>query len=101
MSHSAVCVGEATVEFLGAMPRFPLGGGARHELRAFSLQGGGAAANIAVTLARFGVRTRFGGVLPEGFLGDFAAAGLEEAEVDLTFAVRRAQGVPPVTFVAL
>lgn len=83
------------------MPRFPVRHGDRQELSAFSLQGGGAAATAAVTLAVLGVNTRFAGVLPDDFLGDYAAAGLAEVGVDLTYLKRAAGGVAPVSFVAL
>jgi sulfofructose kinase len=98
---TVVCVGEASVEWIGALPRLPLTGGGRHELSAFSLQGGGAAANMAATVAKLGMAARYGGDIPEGFLGDFILASLSEAEVDVRFVRRSTQGVPPVAFVAL
>lgn len=89
------------MELVGQMPRFPVRHGDRQELSAFSMQGGGAAATAAVTLAVLGARARFAGVLTEDFLGDFAAAGLAEMGVDLRHLVRRPGGVAPVSFVAL
>lgn len=83
------------------MPRFPVRHGDRQELSAFSLQGGGAAANAAVTLSVLGARAQFAGVLPDDFLGDFATAGLADVGVELRWLKRTAGGVAPVSFVAL
>ena len=101
MSRAALCVGQASVELVGQMPRFPVRQGDRQELSAFSLQGGGAAANAAVTLAQLGARASFAGVLPNDFLGDFAAASLEEAGVDLSLLKRTDTNMAPLSFVAL
>ncbi len=101
MAFSALCVGQATVELVGAMPVFPVHAGQRQELSAFALQGGGAAATAAVTLAKLGVKTAFGGVLPDDFLGDFAAAGLADAGVELALLKRQEGGVTPVSFSAV
>ncbi len=101
MPLSALCVGQATVEFVGGMPRFPVRHGERQELSAFALQGGGAAATAAVTLSKLGVKTSFGGVLPDDFLGDFAAAGMTEAGVSLSLLKRQEGGVSPASFIAV
>jgi sulfofructose kinase len=101
MSHSVLCVGQASVEWVGQMPRFPVRQGDRQELSAFSLQGGGAAANAAVTLAALGARALFAGVLADDFLGDLAAEGLVDAGVDLRYLRRHEGGVSPASFVAL
>lgn len=101
MAPHALCVGLASVELVGQMPRFPVRHGDRQELSAFSLQGAGPAATAAVTLASLGARVTFGGALPNDFLGDFAAAGLAEEGVALTYLKRVPGGVPPVSFVAL
>ncbi len=101
MELSALCVGQASVELVGAVPRYPVRPGDKQELSAFTLQGGGAAANAAATLARLGARAVFGGVLPDDFLGDFAAASLADAGVALTFLRRQSGGVSPAAFVAL
>lgn len=99
--ESALFVGEASVEMVGAVPRYPVRLGDRQELSAFALQGGGAAANAAVAFARLGGRALFAGVLPDDFLGEFAAASLAEAGVDLQFLTRRQGGVSPASFTAL
>ena len=101
MAHTALCVGQASVEMVGQMPRFPVRLGDRQELSAFSLQGGWAAGTAAVTLSVLGARTLFGGTLPEDFLGDFAAASLADVGVELRHLKRIAGGVSPVSFVAL
>jgi sulfofructose kinase len=101
MELSALCVGQASVDLVGAIPRYPVRLGDKQELSAFALQGGGAAANSAATLARLGARAMFGGVLPDDFLGDFAAASLSEAGVDLKLLRRQSGGVAPVAFIAL
>ncbi|MHB8872244.1 MAG: carbohydrate kinase family protein [Myxococcaceae bacterium] len=101
MEPSALCVGQASVELVGAVPRYPVNPGGSHELSAFTFQGGGAAATAAVTLARLGARVCFAGTRSDDFLGEFAAAGLEEAGVSLAHLKLRAGGVAPVSFVAL
>ncbi len=101
MSHSVLCMGQASVELVGQMPRFPVRQGDRQELSAFSLQGGGAAANAAVTLAVLGARVSFAGALADDFLGEVAAAGLSEVGVELRHLRRIAGGVSPASFVAL
>lgn len=97
MDQAALCVGEATVEIVGAVHRYPATGD-QQELSTFTMQAGGAAANSAATLATLGMRTFFGGVLPFDFLGDFAAQSLSELGVDLTYLSRQEHGVPPVAF---
>lgn len=101
MELSALCVGQASVELVGAVPRYPVRSGDKQELSAFALQGGGAAATAAVTLARLGARAFFGGVLPDDYLGEFAAASLSDAGVELRFLRRQSGGVAPVAFIAV
>lgn len=101
MPHTALCVGQASVEMVGQLPRFPVRHGDRQELSAFSLQGGGAAGTAAVTLSLLGARTLYAGVLADDFLGDFAAASLADVGVDLKYLRRSPGGVSPVSFVAL
>lgn len=101
MEHSALCVGQVAVDLVGAVPRFPTRTGDQHELSAYTLQGGGAAANVAVALARLGVKVRFAGVLPDDFMGEFAAASLSEEKVDLSHLRRQAGGATPVEVVLL
>lgn len=101
MAPSALCVGQASVELVGAVGRYPTTAGGSHELAAFTLQGGGTAANAAVTLARLGARVGFAGALPDDFLGEFAAQGLLEAGVGLTYLKRRPGGAVPTAFIAL
>ncbi len=101
MSDSVLCVGQASVELVGQMPRFPVRQGDRQELSAFSLQGGGAAANAAVTLAVLGARVSFAGALADDFLGEVAAASLSEMGIDLRHLRRKSGGVSPAAFVAL
>ncbi len=57
MKHriEVACVGEAIVDLVGMRP------GARVEVRAFRKCAGGAAANVAVGLARLGTRSAFVG----------------------------------------
>ncbi len=101
MPYSALFVGEAAVDLVGAIPRYPVRLGDRQELSAFALQGGGAAANAAATFARLGGKASFAGVLPDDFLGDFAVASLLEEGIDLRYLKRRSGGVSPVSFIAL
>src|SRR5688500_3213946 len=101
MALSALCVGQASVDMVGAIPRYPVRLGDRQELSAFALQGGGAAANAAATLARLGAKAYFGGVLPDDFLGDFAAASLADAGVEMKYLKRQTGGVAGVSFIAL
>jgi sulfofructose kinase len=101
MGQTALCVGQASVELVGAIPRYPVRLGDVQELSAFALQGGGAAANAAATLARLGAKALFGGILPDDYLGDFAYASLVDAGVDVTHLRRQSGGVAPVAFVAL
>lgn len=101
MAKTVLCVGLATVEITGAVPAYPVRLGDRQELSAFSLQGGGAAANVAAALAALGAKVRFGGVLAEDYLGGFAAASLVDAGIDLAHLVRRPKGVSPLAFSAL
>lgn len=89
------------MELVGQMPRFPVRHGDRQELSAFSMQGGGAAANAAVALATLGAGVSFAGVLADDYLGDFAAASLADAGVGLKHLKRVSGGVSPSSFVAL
>lgn len=101
MPSSALFVGEASVDLVGAMPRYPVRSGDRQELSAFALQGGGAAANSAVAFARLGGKAFFAGLLPDDFMGEFAAQSLSDAGVDLRHLKRQQGGVSPVSFIAL
>jgi sulfofructose kinase len=101
MGVAALCIGQASVQFVGAVPRLPWSHVDRQELSAFALQGGGAAATTAVTLARLGAKVTFGGRLPDDFLGDFAAQGLADAGIDLRHLRRQEGGVSPVAFVVI
>jgi sulfofructose kinase len=101
MSVTALCVGQAGVQFVGAVPRLPWSHVDRQELSAFTLQGGGAAATAAVTLAKLGAKVTFGGRLPDDFLGDWTAQGLQESGLDLRHLKRQEGGVSPVAFVVL
>src|SRR5579864_7150492 len=101
MSLSALCVGQASVQFVGAVPRLPWSQGDRQELSAFALQGGGSAATAAVTLARMGAKVTFGGRLADDFLGEFAAQGLADSGLDLRYLKRQEGGVSPVSFVVI
>ncbi|MFZ5471748.1 MAG: carbohydrate kinase family protein [Myxococcota bacterium] len=101
MELTALCVGQASVDWVGAVPRLSGWTGDRQELSAFTLQGGGGAANVAATLARLGGKVRFGGKLPDDYLGSFAADSLAEEGVDLSYLKRQVGGVPPVSFIAL
>ncbi|MBI3183739.1 MAG: hypothetical protein HYZ28_16500 [Myxococcales bacterium] len=101
MVPRALFVGEASVDLVGAVPRYPVRLGDRQELSAFALQGGGPAANSAVAFAKLGGRAVFGGVLPDDFLGDFAAQSLVDAGVDPAYLKRQQGGVSPVSFIAL
>ena len=95
---TALCVGAAHVEVLGVVPKFPVRMAVRQELSAFSLQGSGTAANVAVTLVRLGAQARFAGVLPEDFMGDFAASSLADAGVELS-GLKRAGTIAPSALV--
>jgi len=101
MGVKALCVGQASVQFVGAVPRLPWSQGDRQELSAFALQGGGAAATAAVTLAKLGAKVAFAGRLADDYLGDFAAQGLADADVDLRYLKRQEGGVSPVAFAVI
>jgi sulfofructose kinase len=101
MGVKALCVGQATVQFVGAVPRLPWSRSDRHQLSAFALQGGGAAATAAVTLARLGAKVAFAGRLADDYLGDFAAQGLADSDVDLRYLKRQEGGATPVAFVVI
>ncbi len=101
MAPSVLCVGSATTNVVGAVPRYPVRIGDRQELSAFSMQGGGTAANVAAALATLGAKVRFGGALADDFLGNWAAESLVEAGVDVSLLRRRDGGVSPFAFFVL
>ena len=58
---------------------------------AMTARAGGSPANVAVALARLGVRTRFAGRISNDLLGRFLRAHLERSGVDLALCVDASQ----------
>lgn len=79
---TALCVGHCTVDTIGLVEQFPAPED-NVELSAYSLQGGGAAANAAIALAALGVSTRFFGKVSDDWLGRYIRQGFEESGVDV------------------
>ncbi|MFQ6037711.1 MAG: KHG/KDPG aldolase/sugar kinase fusion protein [Candidatus Aminicenantales bacterium] len=78
------------VTFGELMLRLSPGPGVRlNSARTFHGHFGGAEANVAVCLARFGLRSSFVGALPENPLGDNACRTLRALGVDTRFLLRR------------
>ncbi|MBP2301783.1 PfkB family carbohydrate kinase [Azospirillum picis] len=91
----ALCMGEVLIDFMPAGPMAPgtLGG--------FTPAPGGAPANVAVGLARLGVRSAFlGRTAADGF-GRFLARALSDGGVDVRCLRRSAGARTPVAFVSL
>lgn len=61
--------------------------------RNFDLNFGGAEANVAVSLARFGIDTSFVTALPPGDLGDHALRTLRMYDVDTRFILRKGKRI--------
>jgi 2-dehydro-3-deoxygluconokinase len=86
MSKKIVCLGELLLR-LGSPGRELLMQSPR-----FDVHVGGAEANVAVSLARFGHRSAVVSVLPENALGDAALGELRRHGVDVTSIARSAEG---------
>jgi fructokinase len=89
-----VCFGEALVDLL------PDRRGALRDASRFEVHSGGAPANVAVGLARLGVRTAFVGVVGEDEFGHLLASKLRAESIDVRLRHTRA-ALTGVWFVAL
>lgn len=89
VAANVLVVGSVNVDMVFRVPRLPapgetvIGG-------TFSQGPGGKGANAAAAAARLGARTRFVGLVGQGFLGHQAVRDLEEAGVDTTLVEERA-----------
>ena len=87
-SPSAVCIGHAALDLLGAVDRWPAAD-VKLRLRSLERQGGSPAAPAAVALRRLGTPARFAGGLGDGLFdqlkanSELAAAELEEVRKQL------------------
>ncbi|HET7628539.1 MAG TPA: aminoimidazole riboside kinase [Bacillales bacterium] len=91
MSEGILCLGEALVDFIptDAKNRF------------YEKCPGGAPANVAVGLARLGVKTSFIGKVGDDLLGEFLLETLRKEGVDVTQAKRSDEARTGLTFVKL
>lgn len=88
-SVEVVSLGEALIDLVGATAA---GKGLAHA-ETFQRAAGGAPANVAVGAARLGVRTGFIGKVGADPFGDYLAATLRDADVDVT-QLRRDEAAP-------
>lgn len=95
-----VGIGQATVDFLGIVPRHP-DPDTRNELLEVSIQGGGPAATALATARALGCRARFATRLCDDDFGRFLLRGLAEAGVDTEFVVTAPGSLSPFAFTAI
>ncbi|CAO3425869.1 carbohydrate kinase family protein [Azospirillum endophyticum] len=96
MPHTdALCLGEVLIDFMPAGPSKP------GVIGAFDPAPGGAPANVAVGLARLGVRSAFMGRTAADGFGRFLARALTDAGVDVSRLRRAPDTRTPVAFVSL
>ncbi|HEV8325073.1 MAG TPA: PfkB family carbohydrate kinase [Myxococcota bacterium] len=95
-----VGLGHANIDFLGVVDRYPEVD-QKVDLGTFSIQGGGPVATALVTAATLGRRTAFIGKVGDDYFGDFIAAGLRDAGVDVSGLVREPDVVSPFSFIAV
>jgi len=91
----AVCLGEVLVDLIAEQA------GSLVEAPGFQKCPGGAPANVAVGLARLGVRCGFIGKVGDDPFGDFLVATLQENGVDTGGVVRTRQAPTALAFVSL
>ncbi len=92
----AVCLGELLIDFVPDVSGVTL-----EEARAFHKAAGGAPANVAVGLARLGVRTGFMGKVGDDPFGRFLAGVLDADGVDTSRLVRDPKTLTALAFVSL
>jgi len=93
---SAVCLGEALVDFVADVPDVSLS-----ECPGFRKAAGGGVANASVALARLGVPTRFLGKVGDDPFGRFLEQTLREAGVDTRFLAFDSAARTGLAFVSL
>lgn len=87
-----LAIGHCTLDYIGVVDRLVASEPSR-ELEQFSTQGGGAAANAIVALARWGVPTRFVGKTGADVRGAEIVRTLEDEGVDVSSMVKQVGGV--------
>ncbi|MFP5517994.1 MAG: carbohydrate kinase family protein [Alphaproteobacteria bacterium] len=91
----ALCLGEVLIDFM------PAGAAQPGTIGAFAPAPGGAPANVAVGLARLGVRSAFMGRTAADGFGRFLSRALTDAGVDVSRLRRVPDAKTPVAFVSL
>lgn len=84
MTKSVVCFGEALIDFLNTGQ---VEGGVL-ELNQFTQIPGGAPANVAVAVAKLGVRARFAGQVGSDYFGNFIIDALRAYGVDTSLTLQ-------------
>lgn len=77
-----VGLGRASIDFLGVIDGYPQPD-AKHELRQFSIQGGGPAATALVTIHRLGLTAQFIGKVGDDYFGRFMIDSLIQEGVNV------------------
>ncbi|BAI75141.1 fructokinase (plasmid) [Azospirillum sp. B510] len=95
LTPDVLCLGEVLIDFMPAGPARP------GVIGAFDPAPGGAPANVAVGLARLGVRSAFMGRTAADGFGRFLAHALTNAGVDVSHLRRVSNTKTPVAFVSL
>lgn len=98
--HPVVGLGQASLDLLGAIPRFPEPD-AKCELTELTVQGGGPTATALVTLSRLGVKTVFIGAVGDDDIGLSIRRGLMDEGVDVTHLALRPGGRSQAAFIAV
>ncbi|NQT85125.1 hypothetical protein HQ560_00070, partial [bacterium] len=91
-----ICLGELLIDFVSTEKGLPLS-----ESPAFAKKPGGAPANVAVGLARMGLRSGFVGKVGTDAFGDFLSDTLDEAGVDVSHLARSTDARTTLAFVSL
>ncbi|MFH1091663.1 MAG: PfkB family carbohydrate kinase [Pseudomonadota bacterium] len=95
-----VGLGQASLDFLGIVPRYPPED-AKCELLELKVQGGGPAATAIVTLSRLGVQTAFIGAVGDDEFGPLIRQGLIEEGVDVSRLITAPGGTSQLAFIAV
>lgn len=89
-----VGLGTATVDLLALVPRLP-GSDEVFEIEALEIEGGGPAASAMAAASRLGARCAMIGSTDRTTWGDQVVERLARQRVDVTYLLRRAEGIAP------
>jgi sugar/nucleoside kinase (ribokinase family) len=98
MGPDVVGLGEAVVDFVASIPRFP-DPDEKINAKRYAKFPGGVTANFCVDLSKMGVRTAFVGGVGLDHDGAYLLKALEDMGVDVSRAVKRSDEMTPVNIV--